>query len=69
MQGNGFFGDVGNWIKNAARDTGKFVKDNRILSTAASFIPFPYAQIGAPMLRQAGLGKPRMVNRKPRMKY
>ncbi len=69
MQGNGFFGDVGNWIKNAAIDTGKFVKDNRVLSTVAGFIPHPGAAMGSAVLRQAGLGKPRMVNRKPRMKY
>lgn len=60
-------GAAWDWIKGAAntvyqkaiRPAAKFIKDNRILSTAAGFIPHPAAGAAAGLLRQAGLGRRR----------
>ena len=75
MHGDGFFGDAGRWIRNAAIDTGRFLKKTKALSTIASIIPHPAAKAAGAVLSQAGLGKqsgggkPKLVGRKARMAY
>ena len=63
MHSDGFFSDAGRWIKNAAIDTGRFLKKTKALSTIASIIPHPAAKAAGAVLSQAGLGSPAGASR------
>jgi hypothetical protein len=63
QHGYGFFDSIGNFFKKtlpaAARSVGNFVKDHKILSTVAGYIPHPAASLASAVLRQVGLGRGR----------
>ena len=63
MQGAGW-SDFTRWVRGAVRDTGKFIKNNHLVSTAAGFIPHPLGKAAAVGLRLGGLGR-RRRRRKP----
>jgi hypothetical protein len=77
--GEGFFGDIGHWIKGAAntvyrkalKPVGNFVKDNHLISTGVgALVPGFGAKVAALGLRQAGLGRGRQAGSgKPRRNF
>lgn len=70
MHGEGFFGDVGNWIKHAAEDTGNwvkdaavntgnFIKDHKLVSTILTALPDPRLKAAGVLAGQLGVGRAR----------
>ena len=58
MHGEGW-SDFTDWVSNAAKDTGNFIKNNKLLSTAAGFIPGIGGTVASTGLKLVGLGHKR----------